>query len=133
MPREVYADTADYTIEYDGETGAIIHTWDQYVSGQDFRDGANELLEFIRQRDTSKLVVDTSGIQAHDDADKEWLQEEWIPKIIDAGIEYSVTVYADSVISEMEMEEFADQAGDHPYTIVVTGDMSEAREWIAEK
>jgi hypothetical protein len=31
------------------------------------------LLDVIRRENESKLLVDTSGIKAHDDADKEWL------------------------------------------------------------
>jgi len=133
MPKQVAADEENYTVEIDHDIDAIIHTWDQFAAGQEFRDGANHLLEIIREADKSKLLVDSSGIKAHDEADKEWLQEEWIPKIIDAGIEDSASVTADSVIAEMEMEEFVDQTEDLPYTYVLAGDMAEAREWIAEQ
>jgi len=133
MPRQVAADTEKYTIEIDDDIDAIVHTWDEFAAGQEFRDGCNELLDVIRRNDKSKLLVDTSGIQAHDEADKKWLQEEWIPNQIDAGIEYSVSVTADSVISEMEMEEFVDQTQDLPYTYVLAGNMSEAREWLDEQ
>jgi hypothetical protein len=133
MSTQVHTDHENYTIEIDDAIGTIVFTWDQFVTGQEFRDGANDLLEVIRREDKHKLIVDTSGIKAHDDADKEWLQEEWIPKTIEAGIEYSVSVPGESVISEMEMEEFVDQAQDLPYTYVLVGDMQEAREWIAEQ
>jgi hypothetical protein len=133
MSTQVTADTENYTIEVDDEIGAIIHTWDQFASGEDFRAGANRLLEVVERENKSKLLVDSSGIKAHDEADKEWLQEEWIPKVIDAGIEYSASVTADSVIAEMDMEEFVDQASELPYTYVLASDMAEAREWIAEQ
>ena len=133
MPKQVAADEENYTVEIDHDIDAIIHTWDQFAAGQEFRDGANHLLEIIKREDKSKLLVDTSGIKAHDDADKEWLQEEWMPKIIEAGIEYSVSVTADSVIAEMEMEEFVDQAAHMDFTYVLAGDMAEAREWIDEQ
>jgi hypothetical protein len=133
MPKQVAASTANYTIEIDDEIDAIIHTWEQFVTGEEFRDGANDLLEVIRDANKSKMIVDTSGIKAHDEADKEWLQEEWIPKTIDAGIEYSVSYPGESVISEMEMEEFVDQTADLPYTYVLASSMEDAREWIAEQ
>ncbi|WP_123535371.1 hypothetical protein [Halosimplex salinum] len=133
MSAQVAADTEKYTIEVDDDIDAIVHTWDAFAAGQEFRDGCNELLDVIRWNGKSKLLVDTSGIQAHDEADKEWLQEEWIPETIETGIEYSVSVTGDSVISEMEMEEFVDQAQDLDYTYVLAGDMGEAREWIAEQ
>ncbi|WP_436925442.1 hypothetical protein [Halosimplex amylolyticum] len=133
MAPQTVVDTETHTIEVDDDIGAVIHTWDQFAAGEAFRDGCYDLLDVIRQHDISKQIVDTSGIRAHDDADKEWLQEEWIPETIEEGIEYSVTVTSDSVISEMEMEEFVDQAQDLPFTYVLAGDMDEAREWIAEQ
>jgi len=133
MPRQVAADTEKYTIEIDEDIDAVIHTWDEFAAGQAFRDGCNELLDVIRRNDKSKLLVDTSGIQAHDEEDKEWLQEVWMPKQIDAGVEYSVSVTADSVISEMEMEEFVDQTQDMPFTYVMAGDREEARQWLDDQ
>lgn len=133
MPQQVHVDAENYTIEVDDEIGAIVHTWEQFTSGEEFREGCNELLEFIRERDESKLIIDTSGIPAHDEADKQWLQEEWIPEEIEAGIEYSVSVTSDSAISQMEMEQFVDQTADLPLTYVMAGDMAEAKEWIAEQ
>jgi len=133
MPRQVAADTEQYTIEIDEDIDAILHTWDAFAAGQEFRDGCHELLDVIERNDKSKLLVDTSGIQAHDDADKEWLEEEWIPETIEAGIDYSVSVTGDSVISEMEMEEFVDQTQHLDYTFVMAGSTDEAREWLDEQ
>jgi len=133
MPKQVAASTEHYTIEIDEEIDAIVHTWEEFLAGEAFRDGCRELLDVIRQHDKSKLLVDTSGIQAHDEADLQWLEEEFIPAEIDAGIEYSVSVPGDSVISEMEMEEFVDQTSDLPFTYVLAGDLQEAREWLAEQ
>lgn len=133
MASEVIVDDDKHTIEADDEIDALIHTWTGFSAGQEFRDRCNELLEVIEARDESKLLIDTSGIKAHDEADKQWLQEEWIPKEIEAGIEYSVSVTTDSVISQTEMEEFVDQTSDLPLTYVMASNRSEAREWIAEQ
>jgi len=133
MPKQVAESTENYTIEVDEEIDAVVHTWDQFAAGEEFREGCRVLLDVIRRHDKSKLLVDTSGIQAHDDEDKAWLQEEGMPQVIDAGIEYDVTVPGDSVVSEMEMEEFVDQTGDLPLTFVMAGNRDEAREWLAEQ
>lgn len=133
MPREVYADTDDYTIEVDEDLDTIVHTWKQFTAGERFRAGCHDLLDLIRQEDKSKLLVDVSNVRAHRDEDKQWLQEEWIPMTIDAGIEYSVTVTTDSAISKMEIERFVDQAQDLPFTYVMATDMAEARQWLADQ
>lgn len=133
MPREVYEDADTYTIERDDDIGAIVHTWERFVSGDDFREGCERLLEVVRRRDASKLLVDTSAIQAHDDDDLRWLREEWAPATIEAGIEYSATVHADSVISEMDVETLMEEAEDIPQEPFFTSDVAEAREWLASK
>jgi hypothetical protein len=117
MPEEVHRDAEKYTIWWESELNAVAHRWDEFASGEQFRDGCEELLDVIRERDASKLLVDTSGIRAHDDEDQAWLQEDWVPRIIEEGIDTSAMVHPDSVIAEMDMEAF----------------MDEAREWLAEQ
>lgn len=132
MPRDVHADTDHYTIEYDDELDAVIHTWTEFSSGQRYRDGANAVLEFVEDRGASKLIVDTSNVQAHQDEDKRWLREQWIPRLMDAGVTHSATVHADTVIAEMEMDELSEDAGEvDGAEQIMTADMDEAREWIA--
>lgn len=132
MSRDVKADTDHYTIEYDDEIDAVVHTWTEFSTGQRYRDGANALLTFIEDHDASKLIVDTSNVQAHNEEDKRWLRQEWIPRMMDAGVTHSATVHADSVIAEMEMEELSEDAGEvDGADQLMTADIAEARDWIA--
>ncbi len=138
MAREVHAEGEKYRIEWDDDVGALVHTWTGFASGEAFRDGCHELLAAVEERDASKLIVDTSNVQAHDGDDKQWLQEEWTPKTIEAGVEATAMVRSDSVISEMEMDELMGEMSedlpdpaDGDYDALVTDDMAEARDWIA--
>lgn len=133
MPRQLHEETDLYTIEYDDEIDAIVHTWNEFASGADFREGCEALLGVIGERGARKMVVDTRGIRAHDEADQQWLEDEWMPRVIDAGMEYAVTVHPDSVISEMDMEDLLTELEDLDYTSKMTDDMAEARRWVAEK
>lgn len=133
MSTQTHADGHGYTIEWDDDVEAVIHTWTDFVSGQEFRDGAEELLSAIRSRGTDKVLVNTSGIEAHDDADKQWLQEEWIPRAVDAGLEYSAQVHAASVVSQMEMEEFDEQTDAGQLRTYLTDDVDDALEWLADQ
>lgn len=134
MPRTVTREDSAYTIEWDDDIGVVMHTWEEFVSGAEFRSGCAELADVIEEKGARKLLVDTSGIEAHDDADKAWLQEEWVPRVAEIGLEYSAQVHADSVISQMEMEEFDEEADDdNPLDTFVTGDVGEAREWLAQQ
>ena len=132
MP-EVVKDAPNYTIEWDSDIDAILHKWTGFTAGDQFREGANDLLEVIESKNTSKLLVDTSNIKAHNDGDKQWLQEEWVPKMLEAGIEHSAQVHSDSAISKMEMEGLMDAMDDIPYDAYITSSLEEGREWLAEQ
>ncbi|MCU4802552.1 hypothetical protein OB920_19490 [Halobacteria archaeon HArc-gm2] len=136
MAQEIVTDAAKYTIEWDDDVGAVIHTWTAFASGEAFREGSNELLAAIQERNATKLIIDTSAVKAHDKADKQWVQEEWTPKTVEAGVEATAMVRSDSVISEMEMKEMSenmpDDADGGPEALI-TDDMAEARDWIASQ
>jgi hypothetical protein len=131
MSCEVIAEQRLYTLEWDDGLDAIVYTWDEFAAGETFRDGANDLLEVSRERDTSKLIVDTSGIRARGD-DQVWPENEWVPKIIDAGIEHSATVHADSTVAKTDIESSIDDV-DGLHTVMMTDSIREAREWTAEQ
>lgn len=133
MPREVHEDADRYTIAWDDDVGAVVHTWTEFASGEEFREGCERLLAIVERRDASKLLVDTRGIQAHADADHRWIREEWVPRAFEAGVECSVMVHPDSLIAKMDVEKFMDAADDVPGCPYVTSDMAEAREWLVEQ
>lgn len=133
MSRELHEETENYTIEWDDDIEAVVHTWTGFTTGEEFRDGAEALLDVIEEKGASKLLLDTQNVKAHEDEDKEWLAEEWTPRIIEAGVQYSAQVHPDSVISKMEMENLGEEMDDIPYDHFLTSDVDEAREWLADK
>jgi len=125
--------TDNYTIEYDDDIGAVVFTWDQFTTGAEFREGCEALLDAVRERNTSKVLTDTRGIRAHDAEDQAWMQEDWIPRAQQAGVEHTATVHPDSVIAEMDVEKLVEGADEGLHEPFFTADMDEARRWLAEQ
>jgi len=123
---------AHHTIEWDEANGVCLFTWTEYVTGEEFRASLNSLHEAIAERGVTKYLVDTRSITAHDDADKRWLAEEWIPRLVEDGVRYGAGVYPDSVIAEMDMEKIESQVNSvaEEYTFRTFGDPKEARDWL---
>ncbi|WP_415381385.1 hypothetical protein [Halosimplex sp. TS25] len=133
MPAETIEDTANYTIEWDDDIEAVVFTWDEYVSGQTFRDACGALLDAIKQNNASKSLTDTRSINAHDAEDQEWLQNDWMPRATDVGLEYTAIVHPDSVISEMDVENMMDGTEPSGVKSLLSSDMDEARQWLADR
>lgn len=122
-----------YSIRWDAEIGAVQFRWHEFASGQKFRAGAWALLEYFRDAEASKLLVDARNITAHDNPDQRWLVNDWMPKMIDAGLEYSVTVHRDDAFAQAEMQGLLLQLDSYDVSSTVTADMNDARAWLAEK
>ena len=133
MPSQVAADTDLYTLEWDDDPEGFIFTWNDFSSGQRFRDGANAGYEEFKKRPCENLIVDASAVEAHDDAEQQWIQEEWTPKMVDAGAYNIATVTGDSVIAEMDAQEIMDGMDHLPHDAEITASLDEARDWIARQ
>lgn len=131
MPREAFEATDLYTVEWDGDLAAVVHTWESFATGDAFREGCERLLDAVRDHDASKVLVDTRGLEAHDEADERWLLEEWVPRLVEAGVRNAAIVHSESVVAAMDLETFMDRATDVPDLPHVTSDAAEAREWLA--
>jgi hypothetical protein len=86
-----------------------------------------------RSTEASKLLVDAQNMTAHDKADQRWLGNEWMPKVIEAGIEHSVTVHEANPLAEAEMKALLSRLDGHDVSSSMTSDMEKARAWIADK
>lgn len=98
-----------YSMRVDEEINAVRFRWKRQPTGEEFRYGANQLLEFVRSRAVSGLIVDTQNITAHHPSSMEWLVREWMPEVTSAGIEHVAVVHEDDLIARTEMETLNDR------------------------
>lgn len=135
MSVELLEDTEHHRIEWDDDVGAPVFTWKMHVTGDEFRASLNRLHETIVERGANKYLVDTQEIAAHDDADKRWLSETWIPRLVEDGVRYGAGVYPDSVVAEMDMEKIEAQVNQsaEDYTFKTFGDLDEALRWLGRQ
>lgn len=56
-----------------------------------------------------------------------------MPKVIEAGIEHSVTGHEANPFAEAEMKGFLHRLDGHDVSSIMTPDMEKARAWIVDK
>ena len=124
-----------YTVEWDEELDIPVFTWDEYTAGETFRETARKWEAVMEERDAEKYIVNTESVTAHEDADKRWLAETWVPDLVDLGVRYGAGVYADSAIASMEMEEVEESmSAVHPdYEFRVFASDEEAKSWLDDQ
>lgn len=131
----VLEDAQAYTIEWDEDLDIPVFTWDEYTAGDEFRETAREWEAVMERRGAERYIVNTESVTAHDDADKRWLAETWVPDLVDIGVRYGAGVYADSAIASMEMEEVEESmSAVHPdYEFRVFPSNEEAKAWLRDR
>lgn len=132
MAPQIEEETENYRLAYDSDLDAVIFTWTEFASGEEFRRGANRIVEYMAEHDVEKLLVDTSGIKAHDADDDEWIAEEWTPKLIDAGLTTNCVVYPESAITKMDRDQIKESLAANNYEGYWTADIDDARQWLAD-
>jgi len=130
MPQQVVADTDLYTIEHDDGLDCYVFTWNDFASGERFRSGADDWYEAYQKNPSPNVIVDASSVEAHDEAEQQWIQEDWVPRMLDAGVERIVTVVADSAIAKMDAEEILDGIKHLDYEPYLTDSVEDGRDWI---
>ncbi|MFC4550467.1 MULTISPECIES: hypothetical protein [Halorussus] len=135
MSTETVAQTSEYTVEKDTEHGIPIFVYNEFASGEDLREIADRWAEVIEEEDAERYLVNTEEIAAHDDADKQWLADTWVPNLIDRGVRAGAGVYADSAIADMEMRRVEETLSslDPDFEYRVFGTQSEALDWLADQ
>jgi hypothetical protein len=135
MSAELYDDSTYHTIEIDEELGAALFTWDAYDSGEPFRNSLSRLREVLADRDMEKYLVDTRKITAHDEEDKAWIAETWIPRLVEEGVRAGASVYPESAIADMDMGGIEDSVNAiaDGYTFKGFTDPDDARAWLARQ
>lgn len=90
-------------IFWDDVIDAVVIRWNSYAQQEDFRVPLNKLIELAVIRKAKKVLSDNSHILVSEE-DAKWLSDDWLPRLLDAGIEYAATVSPDKPSLPIGME-----------------------------
>ncbi|MFE5321893.1 hypothetical protein ACFQ88_24690 [Paenibacillus sp. NPDC056579] len=65
--------------------------WHGFAKGEEFREPLDKMIELAVIKKAKKALFDSSHILVVAE-DTKWLAEEWLPRLINAGIRYTATV-----------------------------------------
>ncbi len=79
--------------------------------------------------------MNTEAVTAHDDGDRRWPAETWIPDLIGVGVRAGASVYPDSAIAGMDMQSIEEELSsiDERYEFRGFATAAAAREWLASQ
>jgi len=87
------------------ELAAIHMQWLAPVGGAPFRDGLDDGLAALVERGARHWLADLKQLGVINRSDEAWLNEDWFPRAVDAGMRWLAIVNPESSLSTISIRE----------------------------
>jgi hypothetical protein len=74
------------TVSYDPQVPCVVMEWNGYATSRQFRDANERVLDAVVRHRASKMLTDVRNFRLIHGEDQDWLNRDWIPRAIDAGM-----------------------------------------------
>ena len=89
---------------YDLRTNAAIGTFIGFLSPDEFKTIANQLLDILEKKKVKKQLNDIKRMKVLKPEVQEWLNTVWFPKAQKVGLKYFAFVVPDDIFGKMSMD-----------------------------
>lgn len=128
----LYEDKA-MTISWNEDDRIIESVWKGFATGEAYQNPLEKLLELVKSKKTSKILSDMRNMSAVSQSDQEWVEKDFMPRMIEAGIKYWALVFPTSVVATMslkQMEQAVQEGIKPPFDQLNTDNIEEGRTWL---
>ncbi|MGE0078296.1 MAG: hypothetical protein AB7S48_10590 [Bacteroidales bacterium] len=122
------------TAVYDLKTNAAIGTFVGFLSTEEFKTVAIQLLGIIETKRLKKQLNDIKMMKVLKPEVQEWLNTEWFPRAQRAGLKYFAFVVPDDIFGKMSMDG-ANKNAQNTFGIDIQyfNDLEKAKNWLISK
>ncbi|WP_173108952.1 hypothetical protein [Paenibacillus qinlingensis] len=91
-------------IFWDDVIEAAVLRWNSTTQNEDFREPLDKLIELAVIKEAKKVLVDKNHRFVSEE-DTEWFAKEWLPKLLNAGIQYMAIVTPENTLTNIDMSQ----------------------------
>ncbi|WP_027001742.1 hypothetical protein [Hugenholtzia roseola] len=117
-------------IYYLPESRVIITRSVGFVFGEELKKFLNEIIIFMQKRKLNKLIVDLTYREPYTDEDQQWIDNNWFPRALAAGLTHFGYVVAKDLFMQFSAEEILERRKGS-VTLAPFGELEAAQKWIA--
>lgn len=83
------------------ELKAIVANYDGFVMEDKMKEIANKTLTMLMESKVEKVLVDTSSMKVMPKESQDWIQDDWFPRAVSAGVQKMAFVTPDNIFGEV--------------------------------
>lgn len=106
--------------------------WQGHITADNVVCAAQAFLELIRKEPCTKLLNDKSEVTGDWQEANDWLQFEWLPQVLQAGLRYIAHVYSFSMFSRLAARELQERISPR-LSMKNFSVRHEAEDWLLEQ
>lgn len=119
---------------YDSRTNAAIGTFVGFLSPDEFKTVANQLLDILETKRLKKQLNDIKQMKVLKPEVQEWLNTDWFPRAQKIGLKYFAFVVPDDIFGKMSMDG-ANKNAQNAFGIEIQyfNNLDAAKNWLISK
>jgi len=119
------------TIDYDTQHHWIYNNWLGYVTAENVKKGALQVLQALETYRTPCGLNDNRQLTGPWDHSVDWIEEEWIPGAARAGLRYYALVVDQEAFAAASAQDMLSRVKGL-FTMRIFDDINQARHWLQE-
>jgi len=117
-------------VKWDRASRAAHMEWQGWASPVEFRAANDALVRALADHHGSKILGDSRHIKVIQSADQDWVNTDWFPRILAAGLTQMALVLPASGLAKMNVDSLVSRVADQ-LDVAYFGTLAEARIWLA--
>ncbi|EAY25830.1 hypothetical protein [Microscilla marina] len=120
-------------IRYNAIDDYLLINWLGYISPQFVMEGSNAIIEAAVACSTGKFLSDKTSVQGTYRKTNVWLEEDWFPRAMDAGLKFGASLLSENIFSQMSSKDLEERVKGGRLTYKNFKSMNDAVNWLKDK
>lgn len=126
----IYLDETFVTIKWDAPVRCVHIEWRGFIQSDQIKLGLNKGLELLTQKGTDRWLADTRQLKVVKQEDQDWVQEDWFPRALAAGVTRMAYVIPESVLGQLAVKRVMSSVKEVNLETAYFDNLAEARLWF---
>jgi hypothetical protein len=117
-------------LRWDPGSGAVFIEWQGWADSTEFALLLEAGLRALKQYHGSRWLADCRNMKVIEQADQEWLDRSWFPRMLDAGLRRMAVLMPKNTVARMNVENVLGRVPGTKLEVAYFATVRAAREWL---
>ncbi len=128
----LHYDKAYCRIYFHNDVRAVHLDWNGQATPAQFREACNFSLQLLIEKQAIKMVADNSKVITVSVENQNWLIEDWFPRAVEEGFQYSAVIQSDKVSVQSALQLIVSKISNKLVVVQYFNHLNTAKDWLSQ-